>query len=273
MVQQRGVTGQLWHWQIGAWCFIPTSIQQLAWTELGWALRLLHSAKYCTLRGKYTSRSGKCKANSEPGLKQMWWNALLPEHETWRKSMWKGKKVFFLPSCFGRMRPSNGFSLTFPVRVCFFHEDSRKREVCGGNRPVNLYITWGEFHPFLYPAYFHRYQTEQFEHSYFKFPYSSSWTLVLYLKRCVAKTSTTSPLSEVRPNTMSQAHHECTVHTKHHLPLGNTTGLPKRFLTLFCLHKGSFSATPCRQHPNNCGLQLPSQQVLASPFSLLSTLT
>lgn len=157
MVQQRGVTGQPWHWQTGAWCLILTSIQ-LAWTELGWALTLWYAAKYCTLRRKYTSRSGKCKANSEPGLKLMWWNALFPERETWRKSMWKGKKAFFLPFCFGRTRPSNGLSLTFPVCVCFFHEDWGKREVCGGNWPVNLWTTWGEFHPFLYPGYFHRYR-------------------------------------------------------------------------------------------------------------------
>lgn len=133
----------------------------------------------------------------------------LPEHETWRKSIWKSKKVFFLPFCFGRMRPSNGFLLTFPVCVCFFHEDSGKREVCGSNWPVNLYTTWGEFHPFLYHRYFHRYQTDQFEHSYFLSPYPSAWTQVLFLNTAVVKTSTTSPLSEVRSNTMSQVQCGC----------------------------------------------------------------
>lgn len=110
------------------------------------------------------SRSGKLKANSQPGLKKILWNVLFPEHETWRKSMWKkAKNLFILPFFFGRIRPSNGFLLPFSVWVCFFQVKG-KREVGSYNQLINLYSTWWEFHPFLYPGYSHKSQTDQSEH-------------------------------------------------------------------------------------------------------------
>lgn len=120
--------------------------------------------------------------------------------------MWKKEEKWsFFPSALEEWLLQMVSSLTFPVCICLFYEVAGKREVCGGNWPVNLYNTWREFHPFLYTGYFQRYQTDQFEHFYFMSPYSSSWTQVFFLKRSVAKTSSIPPLSEVRFNTMSQA--------------------------------------------------------------------
>lgn len=109
------------------------------------------------------SKSGKLKVNSQPGLKQILWNVLFPEHETWRKSMWKKAKNFILPCLFGRIRPSNGFLLPLSVCVCFFQVKGI-REVGGYNQLIHLYSTWGEFHPFLYPGYSHKSQTDHSEH-------------------------------------------------------------------------------------------------------------
>lgn len=94
----------------------------------------------------------------------MWWNAVFPEHETWRKSTWKGKS--FLYSLLLWKKAAFKWFLVNFQSVSSFHEDSGKREVCGGNWPVDLYTAWEEFHPFLYPRFFRRYWMCQLEQPY-----------------------------------------------------------------------------------------------------------
>lgn len=161
--------------------------------------------------------------------------------------------VFNLPFLFGRMRPSNGFSLTLPVCICFFQEKG-KREVGSGNQLLDLYTTLREFHPFPYPRYSHKSQTDQFEYLDFMPPHSSFWMWVPFSRKSVASTSSTLPLLEVRSNTVSQA--QCA--TNAGKGSCETCSLQqvyqKERLMLFWLHKASFSATLHRWCPKNCSL-------------------
>lgn len=209
------------------------------------------AAKYFILKEKYMSGSGKLKAYSQPGLKQVLWNVFFLEHKAWRKSVWKkAKNVFTLPFFFGRIRPSNGFSLAFPVCVCFFQEKVKK-EVGGGNQPLNLYTTWGEFHPMstlgipIVPK-----QT-------------SLYTLISWLR--------IPPLGcRLFPYLLSvplPPYHywkwgatERVKHSVNAVKSSHETSSPlleiyqKERLMLFCLHKDSFSATLSTGWPKNCGL-------------------
>lgn len=178
---------------------------------MGWARRQWHTATYHKPKGKYISKSGKLKANSQPGLKQMWWNAVFPEHERWRKSTWKGKRVLYSLLLWKKVT-FKWFLVNFQS-VSSFHEDSGKREVCGGNWPVDLYTAWEEFHPFLYPRFFHRYWMCQLEQPYLICVLAPSLehrlSSLSHLKRSITKTSTTSLLAEVMSNTRSQSHRGC----------------------------------------------------------------
>lgn len=134
----------------------------------------------------------------------------------------KAKKLLILPFLFGRIRTSNGFSLTFPVCVSF----SKKKEkgIGGGNQPVNWYTTWGEFHPFLYPGYSHKSQTDQFEHSDFMTPYASSWMQVLFSGDLLPAPPPPYHCWKWGPHSESSTlWMQWKVHVKHHLPCYRST--------------------------------------------------